>query len=141
MFLRKLRHRYSREAPEVIITTGNIAFITVRLGLLVGLFNYGKRGILDLDHRRLLTFSSLRRTLTMNGYVILEERGIPVPFPTAFGDGRFARFLIRMNLLLMKISRNLFSYQIAVVARLRPTLNQLLQDARDAAKESLISVS
>ncbi len=141
IFLRKLRCRYSREAPEVIITTGNIAFITVRLGLLLGLFNYGKRGILDLDHCRLFTFSSLRRTLTMNGYVILEERGIPAPFPTAFGDGWLANFLLWINLLLIKLSKTLFSYQIALVAQPRPTLNHLLQDAREAAKERLSSVS
>jgi len=139
ILLRKLRYRYSRQAPEVVITTGNVGFITVRLGLLLGLFNYGKRGILDLDHRRLFTFSSLRRTLTMNGYVVLEERGIPVPFPTAFGDGRFVRFLLWLNALLIKLSKTLFSYQIAVVARPKPTLTHLLQNAREAAKEKLMS--
>jgi glycosyltransferase involved in cell wall biosynthesis len=138
-FLRKLRQRYSREAPLVVITTGNIAFITVRLGLLLGLFNYGKRGILDLDHRRLFTFSSLRRTLRMNGYVVLEERGIPVPFPTAFGDCRFASILLWINTLLIKLSKTLFSYQIALVAKPKPTLNHLLQDARGAAEERLMS--
>jgi SAM-dependent methyltransferase len=138
-FLRKLRQRYSREAPVLIITTGNIAFITVRLGLLLGLFNYGKRGILDLDHRRLFTFSSLRRTLTTNGYVILEERGIPVPFPTAFGDGVVARFLLRINTLLIRLSKTLFSYQIALIAKPKPTLTHLLENAREAAKERLIA--
>ncbi len=137
-FLRKLRQRYSRESPFVVITTGNIAFITVRLGLLLGLFNYGKRGILDLDHRRLFTFSSLRRTLMTNGYVVLEERGIPVPFPTAFGDGWFARFLLWLNALLIRISKTLFSYQIALVAKPAPTLTHLLQNAREAAKERLM---
>jgi glycosyltransferase involved in cell wall biosynthesis len=138
-FLRKLRQRYSQEAPSLVITTGNIAFITVRLGLLLGLFNYGKRGILDLDHRRLFTFSSLRRTLTMNGYVVLEERGIPVPFPTAFGDGRIARLLLWTNALLIRLSKTLFSYQIGLVAKPKPTLNHLLQDARGAAEERLMS--
>lgn len=138
-FLRKLRQRYSREAPFVVITTGNIAFVTVRLALLLGMFNYGKRGILDLDHRRLFTFSSLRRTLTMNGYEVLEERGIPVPFPTALGDGRVARFLLWVNALLIRLSKTLFSYQIALVAKPKPTLNHLLQDAHEAAKERLRS--
>ena len=36
-------------------------FAVVRLQLLFGNFNYGKRGILDLTHTRLFTFSSLRR--------------------------------------------------------------------------------
>lgn len=132
-FLRKLRFRYSREAPEVIVTTGNIGFFTVRLGLLLGLFNYGKRGILDLDHRRLFTFSSLRRTLITHGYTILEEQGIPAPFPLLLGNGRLANCLVRINILLIKLSKRLFSYQIALVAKPKPTLNHLLEAAREAA--------
>ena len=63
LFLKRLRNRYCFDAPEVVITTGNIAFLPIRLALLVGQFNYGKRGILDLTHTRLFTFSSLRRLL------------------------------------------------------------------------------
>ena len=43
---------------EVIISTANVAFLITRLMLFLGQFNYGKRGILDLTHTRLLTFAS-----------------------------------------------------------------------------------
>jgi len=66
--LKKIRKRYSGKEPQIILTTGNIAFLPIRLGLLAGQFNYGKRGILDLDHTRLFTFYSLRRILNQAGY-------------------------------------------------------------------------
>ncbi|MBN1813022.1 MAG: glycosyltransferase [Anaerolineae bacterium] len=136
-FLQKLRDRYSRDAPEVIITTGNIAFLPLRLGLLFGQFNYGKRGILDLDHTRLFTFYSLRRLLIHYGYDVLEEMGIPAPFPLALGDNRLSRLLLRINSLLIRISKSLFSYQIALVTKPRPTLNHLLQNAREESERKL----
>ena len=38
-------------------STANIGFLVNRLMLLIGQFNYGKRGILDLTHTRLFTFA------------------------------------------------------------------------------------
>jgi len=127
--LRKIRDRFSRDAPQVIVTTANVGFAPVRASLLLGQFNYGKRGILDLDHKRLFTFSSMRRLLEDCGYEILEEKGIPAPYPLAFGDGWFSRFLLTANVLLIRLSKRLFSYQMAFVARPRPTLEHLLDDA------------
>ena len=127
--LKKIRKRYSGKEPQIILTTGNIAFLPIRLGLLAGQFNYGKRGILDLDHTRLFTFYSLRRILNQAGYEILEERGIPAPFYLALGKTALADFLMGINHFLSRISRNMFSYQIAVVAKPIPTLEVLLERA------------
>jgi glycosyltransferase involved in cell wall biosynthesis len=133
-FLQNLRNCYCQDDPEVIITTGNIAFLPIRLALLFGQFNYGKKGILDLTHTRLFTFASLRRILIHNGYDILEETGIPTPFPAALGNSWISRFLLHINLFLIRLSKGLFSYQIAVVAKLRPTLNLLIQNAQESAE-------
>jgi glycosyltransferase involved in cell wall biosynthesis len=136
-FLERLRNRYCADAPEVVITTGNIAFLPIRLALLLGQFNYGKRGILDLTHTRLFTFSSLRRLLAQSGYDIVAQAGLPAPFLLAFGDTWFSRVLMRLNILLIKISKGLFSYQIAMVVSVRPTLNLLLHHAQNAGAERL----
>ena len=86
--------------------------------LLLGFFNYGSRGILDLTHTRLFTFATLRNLFEQSGYRIDEIRGIPAPFPLALGDTALARFLVRVNGLLIRLSRSLFAYQIfMVVAR------------------------
>lgn len=126
----KLRECYGDEGPETIITTANVAFIVIRAGLLLGQFNYGKRGILDLDHARLFTFSSLRRLLSISGYEIIKVKGVPAPFPLALGNTWLARLLLRTNLILIRISRGMFSYQIAIVARPKPTLDHLLSHAQ-----------
>lgn len=136
-FLRLLRERFSRSCPEFIITTGNIGFFIIRSGLLFGSFNYGRRGILDMDHSRLFTFSTLRRTLELCGYELISTKGIPAPFPLAMGDSWFSRFLLFLNRLLIFLSKGLFSYQIAIVARPLPTLEHLLKDAHVAKKQKL----
>jgi hypothetical protein len=127
--LKGIRQRYSRRAPAVILTTANIAFFSIRLALLLGQFNYGKRGILDMHHSRLFTFYSLRRALVNQGYEILEEKGIPAPYYLALGDTIIARFLIELNRFFIRISKSLFAYQIAIVARPTPILDLLLEQA------------
>jgi glycosyltransferase involved in cell wall biosynthesis len=144
-FLQELRRHSCKYRPDIILTTGNVAFILVRLSFLIGQFNYGKRGILDLDHKRLFTFASLRRLLQDQGYEIIKMEGIPVPIPFILGDTRLASFLLSLNRLLIKVSRGLFAFQIAVVARPLPTLEQLLlqaeQEGRSRMKQALAASS
>jgi hypothetical protein len=129
-FLDELR---SSLKGELIISTGNVAFIVTRLMLMIGQFNYGRRGILDLTHARLFTFSSLVRLLEQSGFVILEKKAVPAPFPLALGDGPWSRFLLKVNSFLIKISPSLFGYQVVVRAKALPTVKSLLQDARQTS--------
>ena len=135
--LQVLRQCFSRDKPEIIITTGNIGFFITRVGLLLGSFNYGKRGLLDMDHKRLFTFSTLNRLLEINGYDVVKKCSVPAPFPLAFGDNLLARVLLWANRILIGLSKNLFSYQIAVVAKPRPTLEHLLEDAHEAREHKI----
>ena len=114
---------------KVIVSTGNIGFAMTRIMLLAGQFNYGKRGILDLTHTRLFTFSSLRRILDGAGFRILELRGVPAPFPLALGDSRAARALIAVNRRGNFLWKRSFAYQIYAIAEPRPSLDLLLRDA------------
>lgn len=129
-FVERLRQRL-KYTPDVtlVVSTGNIGFIIARLMLLFGQFNYGKRGILDLTHTRLFTFATLRRLFEQGGFRILETRGVPGPFPLALGDGWIGRNLVRLNKLLIWISRGLFSYQIYMVIKPNPSLEYLLGEA------------
>lgn len=136
-FLQKIRKRFSKDSPEIVITTGNIAFLPLRLNLLFGGFNYGKRGILDLDHSRLFTFKSLIRTLETNGFEIIKKKGIPAPFPLAIGKGIPASLLLRLNSFFILISKTLFSYQIAVIAKPLPTMEHMLSDAHEAKDKKI----
>ena len=121
-----LRKKTKRATPTVIITTANIAFFMVRLQLLFAQFNYSKQGILDMTHKRLFTFHSLKKLCLGSGYKILAVKGIPAPFPKALGDNRVARFLVRANDALIRVSKTLFAYQIYIEARPTPVVSELL---------------
>ena len=118
-------------AVRVVVSTANIGFFVNRLMLLIGQFNYGKRGILDLTHSRLFTFASFRRLFEQGGFRILETRGIPGPFALVFGDGAFGRSVVAVNSLLMRIARRMFSYQMFFVVEPMPSLEYLLQRAQE----------
>ena len=64
------------ENPEtkLVVSTGNVAFIVVRLMVLVGQFNYGRRGILDLTHARLFTFGTFRRLFAFQIFAAVRPR-------------------------------------------------------------------
>ena len=121
----------------MIISTANIGFIIPRLMLLLGQFNYGKRGILDMTHTRLFTFKSFERLLEQCGFDILEMRAVPGPFPLALGDTWLARLLLGVNQALMKISRGMFGYQIFARIKPRPTVSYLLAAAHEESDRKI----
>ena len=132
-FMDELRLATGCKRPDVILTTANIGFAATRLMLLFGQFNYGKRGILDATHTRLFTFRSMRELLLQSDYKVLEMRGIPAPFPKALGNNVLSRFLVGLNIALIRISRGLFSYQIYVRAQAMPTVHNLLHETIDSS--------
>jgi hypothetical protein len=115
---------------QFVVSTGNVGFIVIRLMLLFGQFNYGKRGILDLTHTRLFTFATFRRLFEQSGFEVLEMRGVPAPFPLAVATGALGRLLLAINKVLIRVSRSLFAYQIFAVVRPKPTLEWLLAHAQ-----------
>jgi 2-polyprenyl-3-methyl-5-hydroxy-6-metoxy-1,4-benzoquinol methylase len=115
---------------RLVVSTGNVAFFVIRLMLLAGRFNYGKRGILDLTHARLFTFGTFRRLFEQSGFEVMEMRGVPAPFPLALGPGRLGRVLLGINKGLLHVSRSLFAFQIFAVVRPRPGLAHLLDRAQ-----------
>ncbi len=122
---------------KLLVSTGNVGFGVVRLMLLLGQFNYGKLGILDLTHLRLFTFGTFRRLFEQSGFRVVEMRGVPAPFPLALEDGRFARLLLALNRALIHVSRSLFAYQIFAVVQPKPGLEYLLDRAqREAGRRS-----
>ena len=123
--------RLSKEITDkqtVIVSTGNIAFIFVRIMLLLGFFNYGKRGILDITHTRLFNFSTFKSLFLSYNFTISKSVGIPVPIPFIFGENFFSKILLHLNKLLIKILPGLFSYQILLTLKPSLTLNKMLDN-------------
>lgn len=135
-FLDDLRRALATSArAEIIISTANIGFFVTRFMLLLGQFNYGRRGILDLTHTRLFTFRSFERIMEQSGFDILERTGVPGPWPLALGDNFLSRSLLAVNQLLIRISRGLFSYQIFLRIKPQPSLELLLRTAQEHSKK------
>jgi len=139
-FLDSLRaSRVGSSETKLIVSTGNIGFILMRLGLSIGWFHYGPRGILDLTHSRLYTFATFRKLFEQSGYRVEEIQGVPAPFPLVFGHGILARIALALNRALIRISKTLFSYQIFMVCSPLPTLDWLLARAYETRQHKVES--
>jgi len=125
--LDNIRCRFGATQPRLILTTGNIAFLPIRISLLMGMFHYGRRGILNIAHSRLFTFRTVYSLLNQAGLQVTKMCGIPTPFPLVVGNPRWARLLLLLNKIAIKIFRRAFSYQIYAEASVVPTVATLLQ--------------
>jgi glycosyltransferase involved in cell wall biosynthesis len=141
-FLDSLRRSRVGDAEvRVFMSTANIGFFVTRLALLFGWFNYGPRGILDITHTRLFTFATAKDLLQQSGYEIEEVRGVPAPYPLAFGDSLFAKIALAVNKALIRFSKSLFSYQIFIVCSPKPSLEWLLARAHATSKMKVESAT
>lgn len=133
-FIDGLRRQFTFEPKTLVLTTPNVAFAVQRLMLLLGQFNYGKAGILDRTHTRLFTFRSIEQLLRDAGFRVKEVRGVPAPFPKAFGDNVVGRGLTKLNQAAIGVSKTLFSYQIMVVAESTPDVDFVLDQAKKSER-------
>ncbi len=139
-FLDQLRSLAARSGARVILTTANIGFIIMRISLLIGRFEYGKRGILDITHTRLFTFNTLRRAMRAAGFEIQRSEGVVVPIPFIFGHSVLSRIALVVNRALVRLRPTLFGFQILIVAKARPDLATLLKAAKTSADQKIIEI-
>ena len=59
-------------------------------------------------------------------------RGVPAPFPKAFGDGPLATVALQCNRALIALSRTLFAYQVFIEADSTPDVAFVLERARQS---------
>jgi len=97
-------------------STGNIAFHVMRLSLLLGQFNYGKRGILDLTHTRLFTIDSFKQLLANGGFVVKEVHGFGPPIRDMIGASRALRAADASSGMLARLAPRLFAFSFLIVA-------------------------
>jgi glycosyltransferase involved in cell wall biosynthesis len=118
-----------RPAPLLLVSTPNVAFVGVRLNLLIGRFPYAERGILDITHKRLFTRRTLRRMLRDSGYRIERMRPVPVPFQAVVAGvpGKVLGSIARM---LAAIWPGMFAFQFLVECRPLPGVQALLEMSR-----------
>jgi len=107
--------KYLKSGGKLYASTGNVAFLPVRLSLFLGWFNYGRRGILDLTHKRLFTVDSFRRLLKNAGFQIDRVIGFGPPLADlASGRSRIFELADRLLARLARAWPKLFAYQILI---------------------------
>lgn len=130
-FLARLRERLTdNDGVTLIVGSANVGFFITRLMLLLGQFNYGRRGILALSHKRLFTVASLARLMRYAGFRVLNRQIMAAPYPRALGNTRLARLLMAVNRPLARLLPGLFAYQVLLEARHTPSAASVLRKAR-----------
>ena len=110
---------------RVVVSVPNVAHLWVRLGLLMGRFDYEDRGILDRTHLRCFTRKTFLALLAAAGLTVEELRVTPVPLPLAVPRRYHGRWLEAAHSLSAWCTRRWHSglaYQF--VAACRPFLSR-----------------
>ncbi|MDX1646236.1 MAG: bifunctional glycosyltransferase/class I SAM-dependent methyltransferase [Longimicrobiales bacterium] len=129
--------RVMKPGGRLVASTGNVAFILVRLMLLLGQFNYGKKGILDLTHTRLFTVRSFCRTLEGAGFRVDAVRGFGPPIVDMVGRSWVLRLLNGAAGWLARVWPRLFAYQILVEATRLDDVDTLLDRTLESGEEEV----
>jgi 2-polyprenyl-3-methyl-5-hydroxy-6-metoxy-1,4-benzoquinol methylase len=112
--------QYLQPEGKVIVSVPNIAHAWIRMGLLLGRFEYMERGILDRTHLRFFTLATFRRFLADAGLVVKELTATPVPLllivPQRY-HGWWLRTLHALNAAVARCWKTMFGYQFVAVAR------------------------
>lgn len=89
---------YLKTDGRLIVSLPNVAHISIRLGLLFGIFDYTESGILDRTHLHLFTLKNARELLKNCGLKIIKEK---------FSSNHFGRFIKKFPFLATLLGYNL----------------------------------
>lgn len=112
--LTSLLQRYIYPKTPIIISLPNVAHLYVRLGLLLGQFNYADRGILDRTHLRFFTLRTAKALCTESHIRLKSVAVTPVPLPLVhplFAEGQPLFFIHRLSAFLASVFKGLLAFQ------------------------------
>jgi hypothetical protein len=132
VLLEKIRAMGSVHPTKVIISVPNSVFLPVRVMMMLGRINYGRRGILDETHAFLFTRHSLRSLLLSAGYKMgrVQYTAAPIAFLIP-GLPRISRFFSAFQQKLANLLPGWFAYQTVVEAFPTATVSALLKAAEE----------
>ncbi|MCF6149582.1 MAG: glycosyltransferase [Candidatus Kuenenia sp.] len=116
-----------KSGGRLYASTGNVAFFILRLMLCYGSFNYGRRGILDLTHKRLMTVNSFRRLLENSGFKVEKIVGFGIPLLDMRGSSKLVAFLDMLSCRLARIWPRLFAFQILAICHRPDSIEDIME--------------
>lgn len=106
-------------------STANVAYVPIRLSLLFGMFNYGRRGILDLTHKRLFTINSFIKLMSQNGFEIIWVQYFGPPILDYAGGGILFKLIDKSFYHIAQFFPSLFAYQLLVKAKRKEAIEDI----------------
>ncbi len=112
--------RHLTENGTVVISVPNIAHLSVRAQLMVGLFNMTDSGILDRTHLHFYTQKTLIQFINECGFSIVKFSSTPAPIEKVFPILASKKFgwLLAFGSIISRIWPTMLGYQFIVVASL-----------------------
>jgi glycosyltransferase involved in cell wall biosynthesis len=101
---------------KLFVSTANVCYLPMRISMLFGQFNYGKRGILDRTHKRLFSVSSFETLISQYGFKIEAVKGFAPPLTDLISNSFFMRQVERFHAFLSTHFPNLFAYNFLIIA-------------------------
>lgn len=111
----------------VYVCAGNVVYLPIRLFFLLGMFHYGKRGILDVSHTRLYTRRALVRLMESSGFKVKYVRGFGPPLRDMIANSFFIKKLDLFLSFLARLYPPMFAYQILVEAEKLDDVESILE--------------
>lgn len=106
----------------LFVSVPNVANFSVRFSLLLGVFRYAPRGILDETHIRFYTPATIREEVEAAGFEIIETRASSVPIRLVL-EQRLPNAVIRAGERILSLVtpawKSMLAYQVILVARKR----------------------
>jgi glycosyltransferase involved in cell wall biosynthesis len=109
-------HKIMKANGKLYISTANICYLPMRISLLLGQFNYGKKGILDKTHKRLFSIRGLKKLLVQGGFRVESVVGFAPPLSDLVSDHWLMGFLEKVHSSLARVYPKMFSYNFLLVA-------------------------
>ena len=119
--------RILKAGGKLYVSTANVCYLPVRLSLLLGQFNYGKRGILDRTHKRLFSVRGLRKLLVQNGFKTEAVRGFGPPLTDLISKRWVVRCIERAHAFLSRLHPKMFAYNFLYVVRRQDDLSDIFE--------------
>ena len=108
-------------------STANIGYFIMRITHLIGWFNYGKRGILDMTHQRLFTVNSFKKLLKDNGFILKKIVGFGPPIADQISHRGAWKLIDLISGWLAKQYPPLFSFNFLVIAKKKTAFEDIYQ--------------
>ncbi len=105
-------HAMLTPTGKLYATSGNVAFLPIRFLLLLGKFNYSRRGILDLTHTRLFTKKSFQRLIENHGFKVIHKKYFGPPIAHISEQSQILKGLNKLADCLANLLPGLFAFQI-----------------------------